>query len=99
MSEEESTLLDLPGVMEVIGDNNETVSKNNEKSKSEQKVKPSGSGLMFYLDSSMEEHDEMEDYEVESTLDDPKVSSEIVAKSMVREVDAEQLQKELTEKG
>ena len=101
MSEgEESSLLDLPGVEEIGG--NDENPDDNVQAGTTNKATPSGSGYIFYMDSSMDEGEEdMDDYEVESSLQDPLVSNEIVSKVMkknVHETNAETLQKELTEK-
>ena len=97
--EEESSLLDLPGVEEIGG--NDQNPEDNVQAGTSNKAMPSGSGYIFYMDSSMDEGEDMDDYEVESSLQDPNVSREIVSKVMkkkVHETDAANLQKELTEK-
>lgn len=64
------------------------------------KVKASGSGLTFFLDSTLEDdEDDMDDYDVEDSLNNPSTSRKIIEKSMdkVSGQDSD-LQKELTEK-
>ena len=107
-ADEDTSLLDLPGVEE-IGDVSGDIPRKMTKVQSDTtekhvKASGSGSGFVFYLDSSVDENDDMDDYEIESSLKDPNVSSAIVAKSMKRNSnfdtvhDAERLQKDLTEK-
>ena len=110
--------LDLPGVEEITEDiSGDGIPRRNKKAKVQSeiaddnkhvKARGSGSGFVFYLDSSgVDENDDMDDYEIESSLKDSNVSSAIVSKSIKRNTstsnldtvhDAERLQKDLTEK-
>ena len=63
------------------------------------RVKPSGSGLTFFMEDDIE--DDFEEYDMEESLNDPLTSEKIVEKS-VKQHDAnivqQDFQKELTEK-
>ena len=117
-ADEDTSLLDLPGVEEITEDiSGDGIPRRNKKAKVQSeiaddnkhvKASGSGSGFVFYLDSSgVDENDDMDDYEIESSLKDSNVSSAIVSKSIKRNTstsnldtvhDAERLQKDLTEK-
>ena len=102
--DEESSILDLPGVEE-IGSVHEPISSpsqptSNEKKRPNAKAKPSGSGMTFFMDESA---DDMDQYEVDESLNDPVASDEIIRKSLKHQTamdveSSDQLQKELTEK-
>ena len=91
-ADEDTSLLDLPGVdfEEITGDISGDIPRKMKKLQSETaekqvKASGSGSGFVFYLDSSeVDENDDMDDYEIESSLKDSNVSSAIVSKSMKR---------------
>ena len=117
-ADEDTSLLDLPGVEEITEDiSGDGIPRRNKKAKVQSeiaddnkhvKASGSGSGFVSYLDSSgVDENDDMDDYEIESSLKDSNVSSAIVSKSIKRNTstsnldtvhDAERLQKDLTEK-
>ena len=101
--ENETSLLDLPGVEE-IGGSGEEHKAPSELSSSPEKpsVKASGSGLTFFLNSSMEDEDDEEDDEElrefapEDTLQDSNISSHVIQRTLNQH--EEGLQKELTER-
>ena len=104
-ADEDTSLLDLPGVEEITEDiSGDGIPRRNKKAKVQSeiaddnkhvKASGSGSGFVFYLDSSgVDENDDMDDYEIESSLKDSNVSSAIVSKSIKRNTsnfDTEQL--------
>ena len=94
-ADEDTSLLDLPGVEEITEDiSGDGIPRRNKKAKVQSgiaddnkhvKASGSGSGFVFYLDSSgVDENDDMDDYEIESSLKDSNVSSAIVSKSIKR---------------
>ena len=104
-ADEDTSLLDLPGVEEITEDiSGDGIPRRNKKAKVQSeiaddnkhvKASGSGSGFVSYLDSSgVDENDDMDDYEIESSLKDSNVSSAIVSKSIKRNTsnfDTEQL--------
>ena len=94
-ADEDTSLLDLPGVEEITEDiSGDGIPRRNKKAKVQSeiaddnkhvKASGSGSGFVSYLDSSgVDENDDMDDYEIESSLKDSNVSSAIVSKSIKR---------------
>ena len=94
-NDEDTSLLDLLGVEEITEDiSGDGIPRRNKKAKVQSeiaddnkhvKASGSGSGFVFYLDSSgVDENDDMDDYEIESSLKDSNVSSAIVSKSIKR---------------
>ena len=94
-ADEDTSLLDLLGVEEITEDiSGDGIPRRNKKAKVQSeiaddnkhvKASGSGSGFVSYLDSSgVDENDDMDDYEIESSLKDSNVSSAIVSKSIKR---------------
>ena len=94
-NDEDTSLLDLLGVEEITEDiSGDGIPRRNKKAKVQSeiaddnkhvKASGSGSGFVSYLDSSeVDENDDMDDYEIESSLKDSNVSSAIMSKSIKR---------------
>ena len=89
----------MADLFEEIGQSNSSVIKEKVEENTA-KVKPSGSGLTFFMDTSIDEDDlddEMEDYRMDDALNRPSTSEEIIQKTMDKDQESD-LQKELTEK-
>lgn len=100
MSDEDEDVME--GLFENIGEEESNqAGPSKETEKVESKVKVSGSGLTFFLDTSLEDdEDDMEEFDVEDSLNNPSTSRKIIEKSMAESATLQDsdLQKELTEK-
>ena len=104
--EETSSLLDLPGVEEIGKVRKETKQSSESRvSLEKHSVKPSGSGLTFFLededdnDDDEEEEEEFREFEVEDALQDSATSSKIIERTLKQQDEGGHgFQKELTER-
>ena len=102
--DETSSLLDLPGVEEIGKVRSEETKQSSESILEKHSVKPSGSGLTFFLgdedeDDDDDDEEEFREFEVEDALQDSATSSKIIERTLTQQDEGSHgFQKELTER-